>query len=73
MPIPHSIPHRFIRLVAVVHDHFINYRMDLDIDGPANSFVESKMVKQRLPESELRKTVYQVGPYSTSPPIRLRP
>ena len=39
--------------------------MDMDIDGPANSFVESKMVKQRLPESELRKTVYQVGASST--------
>lgn len=45
--------------------------MDLDIDGPSNSFVEGKMVKQRLADKELRKTVYQVGPIPTPRPIRL--
>ncbi|KAL3675962.1 hypothetical protein R1sor_025910 [Riccia sorocarpa] len=36
-------------LVGVIHDHFMTYHLDLDIDGPKNSFVESKLKRRYIP------------------------
>ncbi|KAJ0716395.1 putative primary-amine oxidase [Helianthus annuus] len=33
-------------LIGVVHDHHISYHLDMDIDGPNNSFAEVNLVKE---------------------------
>ena len=55
---------RFVspNLVAVNHDHFFNYRLDLDVDGPENRFLRDRLVRRRLPEGSLRTSVWQLEP-----------
>ena len=44
-------------LVAVNHDHYFSYRLDLDVDGPANSFMVDKLVQEPL-SGKTRKTIW---------------
>jgi primary-amine oxidase len=46
--------------LAVNHDHFFSFRLDLDVDGTANSFVVDRLTPQRLPEGSLRKSLWTV-------------
>jgi len=47
-------------LIAVHHDHFFSVRLDMDIDGPANRFVQERIVPKTLPETSLRRSLWQV-------------
>jgi primary-amine oxidase len=47
--------------VAVNHDHFFSFRLDLDVDGTANSFVVDRLTPKRLPEASLRKSLWVVA------------
>src|SRR5581483_438588 len=49
-------------LVAVNHDHYFNFRLDLDVDGPANSFVEDVYRTVALPAASPRRSLYVVEP-----------
>ena len=46
------------QLVAVNHSHHFNFRLDLDVDGPNNSFLLGKLEKR--PAAGPRKTVWAV-------------
>jgi len=46
------------QLVGVNHSHHFNFRLDLDVDGPLNSFVLGKLEKR--PASGPRKSVWVV-------------
>jgi primary-amine oxidase len=49
--------------VAVNHDHFFNFRLDLDVDGPKNSMFFDRLRKVDLDKSAVdspRKQVWQV-------------
>ncbi|KAK8607780.1 hypothetical protein V6N13_046387 [Hibiscus sabdariffa] len=44
-------------VIGVVHDHFITFHLDMDIDGVNNSFVDVKLVKEHsLPGESPRKS-----------------
>ncbi|KAI7989675.1 Primary amine oxidase [Camellia lanceoleosa] len=44
-------------VIGVVHDHFITFHLDMDIDGPDNSFVKVDLVKEEtLPGQSPRKS-----------------
>src|SRR5206468_11718686 len=47
-------------LVAVNHDHYFNFRLDLDVDGPANSFTEDVYKPVMLPPGTPRRSMYVV-------------
>lgn len=47
-------------LVAVNHDHHFNFRLDLDIDGTANSFNIDKYERVTLPADSPRRSLYVV-------------
>jgi primary-amine oxidase len=45
-------------IAAPYHDHFLSFRLDLDIDGSANHFVSEKLVRQSLPAGSARRSVW---------------
>jgi primary-amine oxidase len=47
------------RLVGVNHSHFFSFRLDLDVDGPANSLLVDKLGIERLPASNPRRSVWR--------------
>jgi primary-amine oxidase len=49
-------------LVAVHHDHYFNFRLDLDVDGQANSFSQEVYKPMALPAGSPRRSVYVVEP-----------
>lgn len=44
-------------LVAVNHDHYFNYRLDLDVDGQGNSLRQDAYKLKMLPEDSPRRSV----------------
>jgi primary-amine oxidase len=49
-------------LVAVNHDHYFNFRLDLDVDGPTNSFDRDVYRPVTLPAGSPRRSLYVVEP-----------
>lgn len=46
-------------LVAVNHDHYFSYRIDLDVDGPNNSFMIDRLVPEEI-NGQVRKSIWGV-------------
>jgi primary-amine oxidase len=59
-------------LVAVYHDHYFNYRLDLDVDGQRNSFQRDVYSAVTLPPQSPRRSIYTVAPepMETEGPVR---
>ncbi|MBF2754464.1 MAG: hypothetical protein ISN29_04290 [Gammaproteobacteria bacterium AqS3] len=51
-------PHR----IAMNHDHFFNYRIDLDIDGLENNFHRHRLRTETLTDNPYRMSVWRVEP-----------
>lgn len=51
---------RFVEdhVVAVNHDHYFNFRLDLDVDGPTNRFVRDQIVPKTLPAGHPRRSIW---------------
>ena len=47
--------------LGVNHDHFFSYRIDFDIDGPANQFVRHKLEAVAQPAGAPRQGIWQVN------------
>ncbi len=50
----HVAPH----LVAPYHDHYFNFRIDLDVDGPDNTLIRERFEPASLPKDNLRKSLW---------------
>ena len=46
-------------LVAVDHDHYFSFRLDLDVDGPNNSFMIDRLVPQTI-KARTRTSIWAV-------------
>jgi primary-amine oxidase len=46
--------------VAVNHDHFFAFRLDLDVDGTQNSFTVDRLLSQDLPHHGHRRSIWTV-------------
>jgi primary-amine oxidase len=46
--------------VGVNHSHFFSFRLDLDVDGTANSLMVDHLVTERLPASNPRRSLWKV-------------
>jgi primary-amine oxidase len=49
-------------LVAVNHDHYFNFRLDVDVDGPGNSFNHDVYRQVALAPDSPRRSIYVVEP-----------
>lgn len=51
---------RFVEpnVVAVNHDHYFNFRLDLDVDGTANRVVRDRIVPKTLPAGHPRRSIW---------------
>jgi primary-amine oxidase len=47
-------------LVAPFHDHYFNFRLDFDIDGPQNTMMVQEIVAGEVPENSPRRSVWTV-------------
>jgi primary-amine oxidase len=52
--------------VAINHDHFISYRLDLDVDGQQNSFVYESLTTERLDGQSPRKSIWVVDSHTAA-------
>ena len=48
-------------LVAPIHSHYFNFRLDLDVDGTANDFMRERLVQKALPKSSPRRSLFTVS------------
>jgi primary-amine oxidase len=48
-------------LLAVNHDHYFSYRLDLDVDGPNNSFMIDRLVPEEV-SGQARKSIWGSQP-----------
>ena len=53
------------RLLAVNHDHYMAFRIDMDVDGTENRLVEDRIVPRRISADGPRRSLWQVESHPT--------
>ncbi len=55
---------RFVdpNIVAVNHDHYFSFRIDLDVDGEKNSLLLDRLQTKMLPEDNPRRSIWVTNP-----------
>jgi primary-amine oxidase len=48
-------------LVGVNHDHFLSLRLDVDIDGQANTLLRRRLLRERLPGRDGRRSKWRLA------------
>jgi primary-amine oxidase len=49
-------------LVGINHDHYISFRVDIDVDGTRNRAVFDELARQALPRNNPRRSLWTVEP-----------
>jgi primary-amine oxidase len=49
-------------LVGINHDHYISFRIDMDVDGPINKAVFDRVTTRRLETGNPRRSIWTVEP-----------
>lgn len=49
-------------LVAVHHDHYFSFRLDIDVDGEVNRFVRERLARVSFPEENPRRSAWRLVP-----------
>ena len=49
-------------VVAVNHDHYFSFRLDVDVDGTKNSFVADRLATETLPADHPRRSIWVKRP-----------
>ena len=49
-------------VVAVNHDHYFSFRLDVDVDGAKNRFVADRLVTETLPAEHPRRSIWVKRP-----------
>jgi primary-amine oxidase len=67
---------RFVdeHIVAVNHDHYFSYRLDVDVDGSVNTVIKDVLRTERLPDGHPRRSVWVMDgtPLRTESAARLK-
>jgi primary-amine oxidase len=53
-------------LVGVNHDHYIAFRVDMDVDGAANRAVFDEVTPRTLPRGAARRSLWEIVPHTIS-------
>jgi primary-amine oxidase len=48
------------RLVGVNHDHYVAFRLDLDIDSPINQALQGRFVRKPVEATGVRRSIWQI-------------
>ena len=48
--------------VGIHHDHYVSFRLDLDVDGATNSFVRERLVRRAASGRTARRSLWAVEP-----------
>ncbi len=48
-------------LIGINHDHFLSFRLDVDIDGAANTLIRRKLVRERMAGDFGRRSLWRVA------------
>lgn len=50
--------------IGVNHDHFLSFRLDVDVDGQNNSFMAGRLIKRQLSKPTSRKSIWVVDAFT---------
>jgi primary-amine oxidase len=53
-------------LVGVNHDHYISFRVDMDVDGPRNRAVFDEVTSRTLPRGNPRRSLWTTTPHAVA-------
>ena len=48
--------------VGINHDHYFSLRLDVDVDGPKNRFVQDRLIAEAQPQRSPRTAIWRVQP-----------
>jgi len=53
-------------MLAVYHDHYFSYRLDLDVEGQENTLIRDRLVPSLLEKSNKRRSIWTIEPQAVT-------